>query len=108
MTGDVKLAAKVKGTNTASEGIAMLLQKMADKLDRDWSVQLDDGGANQKSHFIASDTDVTLVLRRSDLVSASASGVLKNIVVTQVVDGEVEAHLYEILANDLGLYGGET
>jgi hypothetical protein len=67
MKGDEKIDGEIKALNDASMAFATLIEKMRSKLNRDWEVQIDDGGTLQQSYFIASEKDVKLVLRRQDV-----------------------------------------
>jgi hypothetical protein len=102
MKGDEKIDGEVKALNDASMAFATLIEKMRVKLNRDWDVQIDDGGALQKSYFIASEKDVKLVLRRQDFADSATSTLT---VVALKYDGEdITCRELEISATDNGAF----
>jgi hypothetical protein len=62
---------ELKGTNPGSAEFSGAFNKVSQRAFRDHIVQIDTGGGDQKSRFIESDEDLTLIIRRQDLLGVT-------------------------------------
>lgn len=97
MKGNPKISAMLKAANFIVQPFVDIINRLSSNNDRDWLVKFFDGTVDQESYFLGSDSQVALVINRTNL-TPPGSGTLR---VTLVQAGEeVEADLTGDIVTD--------